>query len=304
MVLAEKIGKTKCARGFSMNNPSPLRYPGGKIKFYPIAREILQLNNLLLCTYIEPFAGGAGLALQLLFSGDVKQIVINDYDPHIYAFWSAVLNHNDALCSLIEKTAVTIEEWNIQKAVYKTCDSSDILKLGFATFFLNRTNVSGVLTAGVIGGKSQSGRYKLDARYCKEDLIRKIKKIAEYKSQIQLFNDDCFELFSRPEIRKLRKTFVFFDPPYVDKGAQLYKSSFKESNHIALAEKILKYNRNWIVTYDKSQLIADLYNKCRIGTWDVTYATSTKRGVSEYVIFKDNLIIPKTVSLARKKRQK
>ena len=287
-----------------MKNPSPLRYPGGKIRFYPIAREILQLNNLINCTYIEPFAGGAGLALQLLFSGDVKRIVINDYDPHIYAFWDAVLNHNEALCALIEKTPVTMNQWNLQKTVYKTCDLSDVLKLGFATFFLNRTNVSGVLTAGVIGGKSQNGRYKLDARYCKEDLIQKIKKIAEYKNQILLFNDDCFELFSRPEIRKIRKTFVFFDPPYVDKGAQLYKSSFKESDHIALSEKILKCNRNWIVTYDKSPLIADLYSKCRIGTWNVTYATSTKRGVSEYVIFKDDLKIPKTITLIRKRRNK
>ena len=287
-----------------MTNPSPLRYPGGKIRFYPIAKDILQLNDLLHCTYIEPFAGGAGLALQLLFSGDVKQIVINDYDPHIYAFWAAVLDHNAALCALIEKTPVTMTQWNLQKAVYKTCDLSDVLNLGFATFFLNRTNVSGVLTAGVIGGKSQNGKYKLDARFCKEDLILKIKKIAEYKEQILLFNDDCFELFSRPEIRKLRKTFVFFDPPYVDKGAQLYKSSFKESDHITLAEKILKCNRNWIVTYDKSPLIADLYNKCRIGTWDVTYATSTKRGISEYVIFKDNLRIPNAVTLIKKRRKK
>lgn len=286
-----------------MNNPSPLRYPGGKIRFYPIAREILQLNNLMNCTYIEPFAGGAGLALQLLFSGDVKKIVINDFDQHVFAFWSAVLNHNDELCALIEKTPVTMEEWNIQKSVYKACDTSDYLRLGFATFFLNRTNVSGVLTAGVIGGKNQSGIYKLDARYCKEDLIQKIRKIAEYRDRVLLFNEDCFDLFSCPEVRNLRKTFVFFDPPYVDKGAQLYKSSFKESDHVALSEKILKCNRNWIVTYDQSPLIAKLYNKCRIGTWDVTYATSTKRGVSEYVIFKDTLKIPKSISLIKRRKR-
>ena len=280
-----------------MLNPSPLRYPGGKIKFYPIVREILQLNGMLNCNYIEPFAGGAGLALQLLYSGDVKKIVINDLDPHIYAFWKAILEYNDAFCRLVEQTPITMKDWYIQKSHYNACDTSNILKLGFATFFLNRTNVSGVLTAGVIGGKEQKGTYKIDARYNKTLLIQKIRNVFLHKENILLFNDDSFQLFNRPEIKKLKKTFINFDPPYVEKGGQLYKNSFCERDHIELAKKVLSCPRKWIVTYDAVPLIAQIYKKCRIGTWDVTYATSQKRNVQEYIIFKNGIAIPQAITL-------
>ena len=286
-----------------MPNPSPLRYPGGKSKFYPIVKEILQLNGMLNSTYIEPFAGGAGLALQLLFSGDVKQIIINDLDSHIYAFWAAVLEHNEDFCSLVENTPVTIEQWYIQKSRYNACDITNILELGFATFFLNRTNVSGVLKAGVIGGKSQTGTYKIDARYNKANLISKIQEVYAHKDQIMLFNVDGFELFNRPEIKALKKTFVNFDPPYVVKGGQLYKNSFKKDDHISLGKKILGCSRKWMVTYDAAPLISQIYRKCRIGTWDVIYSTSQKRNIQEYIIFKNGLVIPDAVTLLERKQQ-
>lgn len=280
-----------------MFNPSPLRYPGGKSKFYPFVRGILQMNGLLNSTYIEPFAGGAGLALRLLFSGDVRKIVINDLDPHIYAFWHSVLEQNEALCDLVAKTPVTMEQWAIQKNIYNCNDKNNFLKLGFATFFLNRTNVSGVLTAGVIGGKKQAGKYKIDARYNKEQLIQKIKKIVTYKENILLFNDDCIDLFSRSEIRSLKRIFINFDPPYVAKGSQLYKNSFCKKDHEILADMILRCPRKWIVTYDANPLIEKIYSTCRIGFWDVTYATSLKRNIQEYIIFKNGLKIPDNISI-------
>lgn len=285
-----------------MSNPSPLRYPGGKSKFYPIVKEILQLNGMLGSTYIEPFAGGAGLALQLLLSGDVKKIIINDFDPHIYAFWAAVLNYNEELCNLISNTPVTMEQWYIQKSRYNACDISNILELGFATFFLNRTNVSGVLTAGVIGGKAQKGTYKIDARYNKGLLIKKIQTILLFKEKILLFNDDVFNFFNRPEVKSSKRTFVNFDPPYVMKGGQLYKNSFCKEDHIKLGKKVLKCSRKWIVTYDATPLIMQIYQGCNIGSWDVTYATSKKRNIQEYIIFKDGLIIPDTIELLTEKK--
>ena len=279
------------------NNPSPLRYPGGKIKFYSIVKKILQLNALLNSTYIEPFAGGAGLALQLLFSNDVKKIIINDLDLHIYAFWHSVLEQNDAFCDLVAKTPVTMEQWNIQKSIYNICDKSNLLYLGFSTFFLNRTNVSGVLSGGVIGGRDQTGNYKIDARYNKEQLIKKIQKISLFRDRILLFNDNCMNLFSRPEVRSTRKSFVNFDPPYVVKGSQLYKNSFSKEDHKTLGKLILTCSRKWIVTYDADPLIVEIYRKCHIGFWNVTYATSLKRNIQEYIIFKKGLKIPEGISI-------
>lgn len=173
---------------------SPLRYPGGKSKFYDYIREILKCNNLIGETYIEPFAGGAGLALKLLFNNDVKRIVINDFDPAIYSFWYSILYETDAFCGLIDSTPITLDEWKNQRNIYMDNSDYTSLKLGFATFYLNRTNVSGVIKGGVIGGQEQTGTYKMDARFNKENLIKKIMKISGYRDQIVLLKQDAKEI--------------------------------------------------------------------------------------------------------------
>ena len=279
-----------------MTNPSPLRYPGGKFRFYSVIKDILCLNRIQAATYIEPFAGGAGLALQLLLSGDVARIIINDFDPHIYAFWHSVLTDSEALCDLIECTPVDLEHWNRQKEVYADCNQSNLLKLGFSTFFLNRTNVSGVLTGGVIGGKNQAGKYKIDARYDKKSLIGKIRRIAELQDNILLFNTDARDLFSLASVRHTRNTFVNFDPPYVSKGDRLYKNSFRLADHVALAKFILGCKRKWIVTYDKAPIIREAYSSCRLGYLDVSYSIHEKKNAQEYIIFSNSLKIPDSIA--------
>lgn len=280
-----------------MNNPSPLRYPGGKHRFYPYVREILDLNSLLGETYIEPFAGGAGLALRLLLANDVKRIIINDFDPHVYAFWHAILNNTKHFCDLVLKTPVTVEQWNIQKDIYSSCNTGDLLRLGFATFFLNRTNVSGVLTGGIIGGKKQLGQYKIDARFPKDILVQKIKVIASRKKDITLSCIDAFALFKQPFIQHIHNSFINFDPPYVGKGAQLYKNSFSETDHLRFAKQVKRNRRKWIVTYDVDPLVLKAYSPCRIGYMDVSYSVGEQKDAKEYIIFSNNLIIPSTTTI-------
>ena len=203
---------------------TPLRYPGGKTKLYLLVKELIKVNNCK--TYIEPYAGGAGVALKLLFNNDVQKIMINDFDKAIYSFWYSVLNYTDELVKKIEETPITMEEWYIQKNIYENkSNSNSILELGFATLFLNRTNRSGILKAGVIGGKSQEGNYKLDCRFNKVELIKKIKKIASFKSRIKLYNLDA-EVFIRRNVSKTKDSFTFFDPPYYKKGPGLYTNFY------------------------------------------------------------------------------
>lgn len=277
------------------NNPSPLRYPGGKASFYPRIREILKINNLLGSTYIEPFAGGAGLALRLLISDDVSRIVINDIDFHIYAFWYSVLYYTDELCRLILTTKIDVVNHSRLKAIYNNGEQGDLLQSGFATFFLNRTNVSGVLNGGIIGGKNQNGPYKIDARFNKEELINRIRTIASYREKIMLFNVDGFNVLSLPGVKHLHPSFVNFDPPYVGKGARLYRNSFNTNDHLELARKILSCHRKWIVTYDVDPLILKAYSKRRIGYLDVTYSVKKCQTAKEYIIFSNGLEIPETI---------
>ena len=278
-----------------MNNPSPLRYPGGKCKFYPVIKEILRLNDLLGTTYIEPFAGGAGLALRLLFAGDVKRIIINDLDPHVYAFWHAVFNHADRFCERLLKTPITVDEWDRQKVIYAACDITDLFNLGFATFFLNRTNVSGVLTGGIIGGRNQQGDFKINARFPKDDLVKKINAIAARKTDITVINADASKLLGHPALRDSKGTFVNFDPPYVSKGAQLYRNSFSKQDHIAFSQTVKHCRRKWIVTYDAAPLILQTYSRYRIGFLDVSYSAGEQKTAQEYIIFGRDLVIPESI---------
>ena len=280
---------------------SPLRYPGGKTRFYNYVKAILCYNNLLEQTYIEPFAGGAGLALKLLLNNDVKRIVINDYDPAIYAFWYSVLNHTEELCNMIENTDITPLEWQRQKEIYCLQNTQNFLELGFSTFFLNRTNVSGVIKGGMIGGFNQTGNYNIDARYNKANLICRIQNIAECRERIVLCNMDAKELLEPRNLRKFYNAFINFDPPYVKKGAQLYENSFTEADHIALSKKIARCGRKWMVTYDVCPLVAELYSKYRGSYLDVTYSVQNNRKAKEYIFFSNNLYLPDGIKLIPEK---
>jgi DNA adenine methylase len=123
---------------------SPLRYPGGKAKLFPYFSQLIKKNGLFGADYCEPYAGAAGLAIRLLTGGFVDSIRINDIDQSVYAFWMAALGMTDEFCRKIDRTPITIAEWRKQKDIWKRNDLANTLDLGFATYFLNRTNRSGL----------------------------------------------------------------------------------------------------------------------------------------------------------------
>ena len=131
------------------------------------------------CTYIEPFAGGAGVALYLLFEQKVSNVVINDFDKAIYSAWKAILEETDRFMELINCVPITLDEREHQKEIYLNNNKKYSFELGFAAFYLNRTNRSGILSAGPIGGYDQNGDYLIDARFNREALVDKIKRIKE-----------------------------------------------------------------------------------------------------------------------------
>lgn len=287
---------------------SPLRYPGGKNKVQGLFKDIIKESGLDGCVYVEPFAGGASVALGLLIEGIVKSIVLNDADPSIYSFWYSCLNETDAFCNLLQMVDVNIEEWERQKEAYKLlrnhalCDETyNPLLLGFATFFLNRCNRSGIIKGGIIGGRQQKGRYGIDARFNKTELERRIRLIATYKNKIFLHCKDA-KLFIENHIYEWpEKTLIYCDPPYVQKGRNLYMNYFTKEDHTALAQTIRQIQgKSWVVTYDTHSLIAELYGDFPGKKLSVNYSASHKRTTSvsdEYIFFSPNLIIPNNQKL-------
>lgn len=241
---------------------SPLRYPGGKSKIYNKVKTLIESNAMGDRTYIEPFAGGFGIGLGLLYENIVRAAILNDLDTHIYHFWFSVLNRTGELVQLIMDTPITLEEREKQKAVYGN-ELSDVLSDGFATFFLNRVNFSGIIKGGPIGGTRQTSAYKLNCRFNKKDIIRKIEEIALLNKRIILRNSDASTLIKRYARSKSKEKKYFFniDPPYVIKGSRLYTSYFKEADHRKLEKAIAEYLQDipWIVTYDECELIREIY---------------------------------------------
>lgn len=258
-------------------------------------KEIIAVNDLTHRTYAEPYAGGAGLALALLYSGTVREIHINDLDASIWSFWYSVLNLTDEFSGLVMNTDLTIDEWRNQREIYRAQDDNDPLKLGFAAFYLNRTNRSGIIAqGGVIGGLKQTGSYLMDCRFNRPELVERIRRVATYRDEISLYRMDALDFLKRSPELLPKKTLLCVDPPYFNKGSQLYTSFYRPDDHAALAEVIQKLTMPWVVTYDNASEIRSLYSKSRLHSFDVRYSVQTKRVGDELLIAPEHVSLPAT----------
>lgn len=280
---------------------SPLRYPGGKLKVVNYIKRLMEENDLCGGTYIEPYAGGANVALSLLLSKYAKRIKINDIDRSIYAFWHSVLMETENLCRMIQDTDVTLETWERQHELQKNKMEVDLLELGFSTFFLNRTNRSGILNGGVIGGKAQTGKYKIDARYNKKDLIERIEVIAAQRNKIELISMDAVAFLKRYKRSPAEKTLCYLDPPYYVKGKDLYLNYYNDSDHQTIAETIMKYKGKWIISYDAVDFIKKLYKDYKQTEYYLSYSAGNPSKGRELMIYSDGLILPE-VEVVKMKR--
>jgi DNA adenine methylase len=271
---------------------SPLRYPGGKGKLARFVADVIRSNDLSDGLYVEPYAGGAAVAWELLLSGVVRRVAINDLSRPIYSFWKSVLDHTEDLIDLIQKTPVDVATRNRQKLIFNAADAGD-LELGFATFFLNRTNRSGILNGGMIGGRDQTGKWKLDARYNKNDLIRRIERIARARRRVTLTQVDAVEFLQCNSARWGKKTLVYLDPPYFGKGQDLYYNFYKHDDHAGVAAAVQSLNAiPWIVSYDDAMPIHELYSPASWLQYTIGYSARGRVRGREAMFVSAGLKVP------------
>jgi len=222
--------------------------------------------------------------------------MLNDADASIYAFWTAVLHQTNALLRLLNDTPLTIHEWDRQRNIYLHPAQHSSLRLGFATFYLNRCNRSGIIAnGGVIGGRDQSGPWKIDARFNRKELARRIERIALYKDRIKLFNLDAIQ-FLRTHVtndNRTKRTLVYLDPPYFAKGSQLYLNYYKPEDHRGLSKYLTaEASFLWVMTYDNAPAIRKLYSKFRQVPMRLDYSATERKHGREVVILHKKLIFP------------
>ncbi|MDV6226327.1 DNA adenine methylase [Nitratireductor aquimarinus] len=286
-----------------MSNFSPLRYPGGKGTLAPYMREIIEKNDLMGGTYAEPFAGGAGIALDLLFSGYVARIEINDIDPCIHAFWHSVVYETDAMVDQIHSTDVNIENWLSAREIKRHHQNHSRLEVGFATFLLNRTNRSGILNGGVIGGLSQSGKWKLDCRYNKDELADRIRRIGFHRPRISVSKLDANQFIKKIKEEKSEKYLIYIDPPYYIKGGYLYQNHFKHDDHVNLYNNISTLDKKWIASYDNVEQIRTIYKKFKQEQFNIGYSARNHSMGTEVMIFSDKISRPNRVYSSLKQKR-
>lgn len=273
---------------------SPLRYPGGKAPFAPFIAQVMAENNLLGGHYLEPYAGGAGVALELLFEGKASHVHINDADPAVYAFWVAATQHADELLRLLDETPITMDQWFHWRRVLQSDEPTNIVQKGFATLFLNRTNRSGILKAGVIGGKDQSGEYKLDARFKKAMIAARIEAIASRAEDISVYCEDSLQLLARASTILPKRSLIYLDPPYYVKGKGLYRNYYEHDDHAAIAKLLQSrgFKWPWVVSYDNAEEVCSMYELSKSLTYGLNYTAQRRYVGSEVMFFSQSVTIP------------
>jgi DNA adenine methylase len=270
---------------------SPLRYPGGKGKVANYLKLLIVRNSLVGARYVEPYAGGASVALSLLLEGYISHAYINDLNKGVYAFWRYALESPDSFCGRINEVPLSISEWRRQKAVYSDPDSS-MEDLGFATFFLNRTNRSGIISrGGVIGGTEQLGKWKMDARFDRKTLCQRIRMVADLKPKITLTQSDALSLLEDNREHDAKSVF-YLDPPYYVKGSGLYDNFYGHGDHASVCEKVMSLKGSWVVSYDAAPQILEMYKSSKSIRYTLGYSASGAAQGREVMFFSPDLVLP------------
>lgn len=274
---------------------SPLRYPGGKARLAAYISGVIEENYLNGCTFYEPFAGGASVSLELLRLGFISNAVLVEKDPLVYAFWSCVFNQTDALCAAVDACPVSMETWIQLQPTREITDPADrrytLLQLGMAGLFFNRTNFSGIIGAGPIGGENQTSEYKIDCRFNKEKITRQIRAAADFAERVSIHWGDAISFMQRTaESLATGFSFVYVDPPYYHQGPKLYRHHYEDADHAELAAFLQQQGYPWLLSYDDHPRIRELYANNTVQPIYLDYNVKSSRTAQELAI--SNLVIP------------
>lgn len=261
----DKPGPLTDSRFFEQSVVSPLRYPGAKRQLTPVIENMIRANVPPPRLFVEPFCGGATTALHMAGRGIVDHVILADADPLVAAFWYVAAFDTSWLIGAMHAEPVTLDRWDWWRLAEPRSRRDKAMKC----LFLNRTTFSGILhgRAGPIGGRAQASPYKIDCRFGKAGLERRLKAVGDLAATgriLDVWNLDWRETFQRLMQEyahlSLDELAVYLDPPYVEKAPYLYEWSFESDQHEALARELAQAtNFRWLLSYDDNETIRTLY---------------------------------------------
>lgn len=257
---------------------SPLRYPGAKSGLAAVIAELVTESSKSLGRpelFVEPFAGGASTSLRLAATGIVDRILLADADPLVTRFWQVAAADTDWLIDRMWDEPATLDRWDHWRSWTPRRGSER--DAAVKCLFLNRTTFSGILhgRAGPIGGRRQTGPYRLDCRFNKAALEQRLRFVGDLYDANKLVDVWCKDWQNTlrdvvewyPQLLPNR-VIAYLDPPYWEKSPRLYGMSFDPAGGYATSAamqdewlagiahyKLAEYLRRraqirWILSYD------------------------------------------------------
>lgn len=240
----------------------------------------------------------------LLFEGVVEQIHINDADPAIAGFWRAATEDSESLIKMVAEEPVTMDAWYHWREVMLGNSPASDLEKGFATLFMNRTNRSGILKGGVIGGKQQAGTYKVGERFMRDELCLRLDRIMAHAERINVYERDAHDLLLECHRFLPLRSLIYLDPPYYVKGAGLYRNFYKHDDHVKIAKLLgsSRFRRPWVVSYDNADEIREMYAYAQSLTYGLNYTAQRRYEGSEVMFFSERVKLPEEIATNISKR--
>ena len=256
---------------------SPLRYPGGKSR---ALKQILPLIPVNISEFREPFVGGGSVffAIRNLFQDRIKSYWINDLNYDLYCFWKQTRDNGPNLVEVLTDMHATTTDGralfeNLTKAkdlLNKNPDMLSEFERAVRFFVLNRITFSGVVDSG---GYSQSAYEK---RFT-ESSIERVKNISPHLSGVKITNGD----YTNALFQDGDDVLIFLDPPYWKAAeSKLYGvrgELHTTFDHAQFAENMRKCPHKWLITYDDSPTIRELFDFAEIQEWTLQYGMNNYR---------------------------
>ncbi|WP_434107947.1 DNA adenine methylase [Paraburkholderia caffeinilytica] len=279
------------------NFKSPLRYPGGKASLTRIIEQIVIDHELAGRHLFEPYAGSAAISIALVGDGVCPFASISELDPLLYSFWKTVFSNPSKLIRRIKKTEITLNTWHKLRPLLEldAPDESQLDTLAFAALFFNRTNFSGVIHSGPIGGQTQSSDYSIDCRFNRDELVERIEALSTLGPKFDVQHSDALEVIKRQ--RNKRSVLFYVDPPYYLQGKKLYRYNYRLNGHVALAEALHKAKFPWLLSYDRHDVIENLYEDFHNVDQEFRYSSRVSKKESELLITNVELVHPNAEKL-------
>ena len=282
-----------------MKLTNPLRYPGSKASFASSVGAFVTACGYTGFEIVEPFAGSASVSIDLVSSGVCSKAILIERDPLLYAFWSAVFFDTRRLCNRINKLSIDLGTWHDLRPLLaiNSPDEYELIDLAVAGLFFNRTNFSGVLHAGPIGGQQQKSVYKVNCRFNKDDLIARIRAIAKLQNRVEVIFSDALGFLETQKEAVNQNRFYYVDPPYFVQGEKLYRYSFELSQHKQLAKVLSELKAPWLLSYDRHPVIEMLYERYASSGFKFKYSSKIRKVEREFLV--TNIKLPKTLSMEK-----